>query len=259
MKTLKFSTLLVALAAVFTFSSCLDDSGDSDMPSFTSYVTITGDAAFGYKFHSDYGCTLIPTSASVQEVLPGLSNSNVKRAVVAFDVVNGTETITQLERGKTYNIVLRSYYYANYAIPTYSTINLGFASESADSLTTLNDRLIDIDQNIWAVNGYLNAALTVEYDVNKTFYMHTYFDPEKDVDIDNNALYLNLYYNHNSTSAMSHGSSVFSFDLPEEVAYEFTSDSLDLILRGITSEFEGYSEKARCKMAVKDLFKPSMY
>ena len=88
MKALKISTFLAALAASFTFSSCLDDGNSDTAPRFTSYVTIAGDATFGYTFHSDFGCTLKPTSASIQEVLPGLSQANVKRAVVAFDLLN---------------------------------------------------------------------------------------------------------------------------------------------------------------------------
>ena len=85
MKALKISTFLAALAAAFTFSSCLDDGNSDTAPRFTSYVTIAGDATFGYTFHSDFGCTLKPTSASIQEVLPGLSQAKVKRAVVAFE------------------------------------------------------------------------------------------------------------------------------------------------------------------------------
>ena len=73
MKTLKFSTLLIALASVFTFSSCLDSGNDDYGNRFRSYVTITGGSGFGYTFHDDVGCTLKPTAASIQAVLPGLA------------------------------------------------------------------------------------------------------------------------------------------------------------------------------------------
>ena len=85
MKTLKLTTLFVTLASAFLFSSCLSNDSNAKYPYYQSYVTITGDAAFGYTFHSDFGCTLKPTSSSVETVLPGLSKKNVKRALIAFD------------------------------------------------------------------------------------------------------------------------------------------------------------------------------
>lgn len=255
MKALKISALLAALAAVFTFSSCLNDDDTNDVPRFTSYVTITGDATFGYTFHSDFGCTLKPTAASIQEVLPGLSQANVKRAVVAFDLLNDSESTIQLEAGKTYDIVLRSYYYANYAVPTYQTLDVTGNTVATDTLTANDDRIIAID-DVWAINGFVNANLTLLYDNAKTFYLNTYYDYEKDIDVDNSTMYLNLYYNHNSTNAINQGKSVFCFDLPEEVAYEFMTDSIDLVLRAVTEERGEYREAARCRMAVEDFFIP---
>ena len=120
--TLKFSTLLVVLASVFTFSSCLNNGDDSSYPTYSSYVTITGDQFMGYTFYSDFGSILRPTSASVQEVLPGLSASTVKRAYVAFDLASEAENGQNLESNKRYDIILRPSYYANYALPTYQTI-----------------------------------------------------------------------------------------------------------------------------------------
>ena len=85
--TLKFSTLIVALASVFTFSSCLESNDESTYPAYASYVTITGDQFMGYTFYADFGSILRPTSASILDVLPGLSTSTVKRAYVAFDLI----------------------------------------------------------------------------------------------------------------------------------------------------------------------------
>ena len=89
--TLKLSTFIVAIASVFTFSSCLDGSNGSTYPNYSSYVTISGDPIMGYTFYSDFGSILRPTTASVQEVLPGLSNS-VKRAYIAFDLASDLKT-----------------------------------------------------------------------------------------------------------------------------------------------------------------------
>lgn len=253
--TLKFSTLLVALASVFTFSSCLNSDDSSNYPAYASYVTITGDQFLGYTFHSDFGCTLRPTSASVQEVLPGLGNSKVKRAYVAFDLASETENGKNLEVGKIYDIILRQSYYANYAIPTYNTIKLTAAS---DSLITKNKYVQDVNKDIWASNGYVNALITINYQQNKTFSMNTYYS-EEDIDVANNTLNLNLYYNSNSESQNDQGQSVFSFRLPEEVIYNnhFSTDSITLVLNAISGYDNSQLNKVgECKVAMKDFSEP---
>ena len=253
--TLKFSTLLVALASVFTFSSCLNSNNDSTYPAYASYVTITGDQFLGYTFHSDFGCTLRPTSASVQEVLPGLGNSKVKRAYVAFDLASETENDKNLEVGKIYDIILRQSYYANYAIPTYNTIKLTAAS---DSLITKNKYVQDVNKDIWASNGYVNALITINYQQNKTFSMNTYYS-EEDIDVANNTLNLNLYYNSNSENPSAQGQSVFSFRLPEEVIYNnhFSTDSITLVLNAISGyDNSQFNKVGECKVAMKDFSEP---
>jgi hypothetical protein len=253
--TLKFSTLIVALASVFTFSSCLESNDESTYPAYASYVTITGDQFLGYTFHSDFGCTLRPTSASVQEVLPGLGNSKVKRAYVAFDLASETENGKNLEVGKIYDIILRQSYYANYAIPTYNTIKLTAAS---DSLITKNKYVQDVNKDIWASNGYVNALITINYQQNKTFSMNTYYS-EEDIDVANNTLNLNLYYNSNSESQNAQGQSVFSFRLPEEVIYNnhFSTDSITLVLNAISGYDNSQLNKVgECKVAMKDFSEP---
>ena len=253
--TLKFSTLLVALASVFTFSSCLNSNNDSTYPAYASYVTITGDQFLGYTFHSDFGCTLRPTSASVQEVLPGLGNSKVKRAYVAFDLASETENGKNLEVGKIYDIILRQSYYANYAIPTYNTIKLTAAS---DSLITKDKYVQDVNKDIWASNGYVNALITINYQQNKTFSMNTYYS-EEDIDVANNTLNLNLYYNSNSENPSAQGQSVFSFRLPEEVIYNnhFSTDSITLVLNAISGyDNSQFNKVGECKVAMKDFSEP---
>lgn len=250
--TLKLSTLLIALVSVFTFSSCLNGSDDTNNAAYYSYVTITGDSAFGYTFYADNGSILVPTSSSVEQVLPGLSNSNVKRAFISFDVVNGPED-GQLQAGKSYQIVLASSYYSNYAIPTYQTL---ISRELTDSLHTENERINNVNNNIWAVNGYVNAQLTLDYQQGTTFYLNTYYT-EEDIDIDNNTLNLNLYYNSKSEYTNSQGSSVFSFKLPEELKYNFNTDSIKLVLNAITGYDDNQLSKVgECKMAITDFEAP---
>ena len=252
--TLKLSTLIVAIASVFTFSSCLNSGESSTYPTYSSYVTIAGDQLMGYTFYSDFGSILRPTSASVQEVL-GLSSSTVKRAFVAFDLASETENGKNLESNKTYDIILRSSYYANYALPTYKTIR---HTEYSDSLVTKNGHVQEINKDIWAINGYVNALVTINYNQNKAFYVNTYYS-EEDIDVANNTLNLNLYYNSNSENPSAQGQSVFSFRLPEEVIYthQFTADSINLVLNAITGfDNSQLSKVGECKVALKDFSEP---
>ena len=251
--TLKLSTFIVAIASVFTFSSCLNNNNETTYPTYSSYVTITGDQFMGYTFYSDFGSILRPTSASVQEVLPGLSSSTVKRAYIAFDLASETGNGQTLESNKIYDIILRSSYYANYALPTYETIK---HTEYSDSLITKNEYIQDINKDIWAINGYANALITINYDQNKAFSMNTYYS-EEDIDIDNNTLTLNLYYNSHSENPSAQGQSVFSFRLPEIVANQFSTDSIKLVLNAITGYDDSQLNKVgECKVALKDFSEP---
>ena len=265
MKTLKISTLLVALASVFTFSSCLDNGNDNYGNRFRSYVTITGDNSFGYTFHDDVGCKLFPTSASIQSVLPGLPGSNVKRAYVAFELVND-ETTTQLLAGKSYEIKLVNDYYANYTLPTFTSVrrNENLAGTEADTLVTQNNgRISSINSSIWAINGYVNASMVIDWDGNSNPILRTYYNAS-DVDALNNTLTLNLYYNAKTENTYTQAQSVFSFDLPEEVYNSYQTDEITLILKakqsnGLGSNDTKMSEVGRCKLALKDLFQPTNY
>ena len=253
--TLKLSTFIIAIASVFTFSSCLNNNNETTYPTYTSYVTITGDQFMGYTFYSDFGSILRPTSASVQEVLSGLSSSTVKRAYIAFDLASETGNGQTLESNKIYDIILRSSYYANYALPTYQTIK---HTEYSDSLITKNEHIQEINKDIWAVNGYANAFITINYDQNKTFSMNTYYS-EEDIDVANNTLTLNLYYNSHSENPSAQGQSVFSFKLPEEVIYthQFSEDSINLVLNAITGyDNSQLSKVGECKVALKDFSEP---
>lgn len=258
MKTLKFSTLLIALASVFTFSSCLDSGNDDYGNRFRSYVTITN-SGFGYTFHDDVGCTLKPTAASIQAVLPGLATSNVKRAFVAFELVND-ETTTQLLPGKTYDINLVQDYYANIPLPTYGTIrrNPNPATAEADTLITKNNGQINyVNENIWAINGYVNAEMTIVYDGKTSPKMNLYYNPN-DVDATNNTLTLNVYFNSNEEYSYTQAQSIFSFELPSEVHNAFQKDSINLVLKANLGSHDligspGLTEVGRCKLATKDL------
>ena len=226
-------------------------------PTYTSYVTIVGDNTSGYTFYADFGSILKPKSNNIQEVMPGLSKTDVKRAFIAFDLASKTENGKNLEVGKTYDIIVRPSYYANYAIPTYNTIDIADNTAAADSLITQNGYISNFNQNIWAANGYMNVQLTISFNQNKAFYIKTYFDSEKDLDIKNNILYLNLYYNSHSTETNSQGTSVFSFDLPDETYNAFQKDNIKLVLKAKTKNSNNkLVEIGNCEIKKKDLFIP---
>jgi hypothetical protein len=192
--------------------------------------------------------------ASIQETLPGLGKSGAKRAYVAFDLASETENGKELVAGETYQIIVRNdYFRPNYAIPTYETVK---STEATDTLHTKNQRINNVDKNIWAANGYVNAQLTISYFSNKDFALKAYYT-EEDIDVANNTFNLNLYYNSNSEQTNSQGTSIISFRLPEEVAHKFQGESINLVLNAIT-DYEGISltKVAECKMAVKDFYAP---
>ena len=253
--TSKLSTFLVALVSLFSFSSCFNDNDSSgSSANYYSAVTITGDDMFGYTFYADFGATLIPTSASIQANLPGLGTSGAKRAYIAFDLASETENGKDLLAGQTYNIIVRNdYYRPNYAIPTCNTI---MSIEATDSLHTQNQRINNVDRTIWTANGYVNAQLTLSYEQNTKFYANAYYS-EEDIDVANNTLNLNLYYNSKAEYTNSQATSIFSFRLPEQVAYNFKTDSINLVLNAITIQDDTQLTKvAECKMAVKDFYEP---
>lgn len=255
MKTLKFPLLLITLMSALTFTSCLEGEDSQYGNVFRAYVTITGSASTGYQFYADNGSLLFPTNESIKSVLPGLSNTRVERAYVAFILPNDENTYL-LEEGKTYNIELVSDYIANYSIPTHQTINIANNQAAADTLIANNDYINYIDNTVWAANGYVNATLNLPYEANKAFYLNTYYDSEKDIDKVKNTLSLNIYYNNNTENPTNKGQSVFSFRLPEEAAHAFSSDSIDLILKAnIGKENTELKDSVKCRIAVKNLYK----
>jgi len=250
--TLKLSTLLVALVSVFTFSSCLNDDNNTQRATYYSFVTIAGDDFIGYTFYADFGATLRPTTASIMEVLPRLGESGAKRAYVAFDLASETENGKTLEAGKSYDIIVRADPMANYAIPTFETV---MSIEPTDSLHTKNQHIQNVNKDIWAINGYVNAQLTIDYHQEKPFYLNTYYTSE-DIDVANNTLNLNIYFNKNSETSTGQGSSIISFKLPEQLASNFT-DSVKLVLNAITGYDDNQLTKVgECKVALEDFHVP---
>ena len=258
--TLKLSTLLVALASVFTFSSCMNNDNVINNANYVSYVTIAGSPGLGYTFYADFDSKLKPTTASLETIMPELyTNNNLKRAIIAFDLIPENQNGISLEKNKEYDIQLKHYnelYNIRYVdLPTFPTIKL---TEASDTLITKNKHVRNVNQDIWAINGYLNAQLTVDYQEGKTLSVNTYYSDE-DIDEANNKLTLNLYYNSNSDNHTGQGSSVFSFKLPEEILRDnfHATDTITLVLKAITESNGTFlNEVGSCKVAVEDFYTP---
>ena len=99
--------------------------------------------------------------------------------------------------------------------------------------------------------------MTITYDQYKNFSMNAFYGDE-DIDAANNKLTLNLYYNSNSDTHTGQATSVFSFKLPENLAYNFQTDTITLVMKAI-SDYQGttLNEVGSCKVAVKDFFAPT--
>lgn len=250
MKKMKLAVVFAALVSVVGFSSCLNSDGNSG-PAFASFVTVTGDDLLGYKLYSDVGYTMVPTSQSVSQ-LPWLKNT--KRALVWFDIA-AEENPTQLEPNKNYNVVLSNTgsfpLFTNTVIDTYQ-------NEPADTLQANQDPITSI-QGLWAVKGYCNATIGVQYDPSKRWYMNAGYDSSEDVDPSTNTLTLTVYYDSNAENAYDSGSSYFSFKLPESEYGQFTADSINLVLRAKTTNSGDSFEEVKCRMAKSDLFAPRGY
>lgn len=262
MKTFKLITILAFLASIVSFTSCMNSNNENHKyASYTSYVTVSGSSAFDYTFDSDFGCKLTPTAASVAEILPSLTTTNAKRLLIGFDMADGSTPT--LEAGKNYNVVLRpfynGYYLMNYiAVPTFTTVDTYQNQLALDSLTTKNKPISEISGDIWAANGYVNAKIGLNYNMQSRFYLHTYFNSNEDIDVANNTLYLNLYYNDNSDYSSNYGSDVVSFELPRKAYTMLTGDSFNIVLRAKTSaNTESFAEVGKCTIKKDAMISPT--
>ena len=246
MKKFKFVLYTVALASVVAFSSCLGDSEESDFPAYSNVGVTVG--AGGFSLLADNGSYLIPNA-----MVPGLEN--VERAAVSFNLVSGE--ITDLKPGKSYDVVINTAY--SYAIPTYPVINLDGNEAAKDSLVNTQTGITRIG-SMYAVNGYVTLEATLPYDLSTTPYVDVAYNSKEDVDVERKKLNLTFYYDAKSTYTSQTASGVFSFRLPAAAYAVFEAnqtDSIDLVMKyqsGITSLEQG---QATCRMAVKDLVRPT--
>ena len=100
---------------------------------------------------------------------------------------------------------------------------------------------------------------TFEYDSYKPVFFLLYYDGEKDIDVSNDKLNLNLYFNNSIQSSHHSISSFISLEMPGEIYYKFQDKGMnDDDLIDVYLNFEAVSgrEQMHCKMALKDFMLP---
>lgn len=264
MKQSRFYILFFFVVCIGLFCSCLSNDDDAQWSKFNGvYVTVGGDNIRGYKLYTDFGAILVPTEESLNRI-PWLKE--VQRAIVSFNLLDENENTTQLEDGKTYDVILNSTNGMNQQIPTF-TVHVDTLSEEyqifgQDSIQLKNKSIYSLDKTAGAFyikNGYMNIVPTFEYDLYKPVFLLLYYDGEKDIDTSNNKLNLNLYFNNSIQSSNNSISSFISLEMPGEIYYKFQDKGMnddDLIDVYLNSETVSGQEQIHCKMALKDFMLP---
>jgi uncharacterized protein YydD (DUF2326 family) len=195
------------------------------------------------------------------------SHSIERTKVFIYDVaLLFNENTTQLEDGKTYDVILNSTNGMNQQIPTF-TVHVDTLSEEyqifgQDSIQLKNKSIYSLDKTAGAFyikNGYMNIVPTFEYDLYKPVFFLLYYDGEKDIETSNNKLNLNLYFNNSIQSSNNSISSFISLEMPGEIYYKFQDKGMnddDLIDVYLNSETVSGQEQIHCKMALKDFMLP---
>ena len=198
MKQSRFYILFFFAFCIALFCSCLSNDENAQWSKFNGvYVTVSGDNIRGYKLYTDFGAILVPTEESLNRI-PWLKE--VQRAIVSFSLSEGNENITQLEDGKTYDVILNSTDGMNQQIPTFTvhvdTLSEEYQISGQDSIHLKNKSIYSLDKTTGAFyikNGYMNMIPTFEYDSYKPVFFLLYYDGEKDIDVSNDKMNLNLY------------------------------------------------------------------
>ena len=159
MKQSRFYILFFFVVCIGLFCSCLSNDDDAQWSKFNGvYVTVGGDNIRGYKLYTDFGAILVPTEESLNRI-PWLKE--VQRAIVSFNLLDENENTTQLEDGKTYDVILNSTNGMNQQIPTF-TVHVDTLSEEyqifgQDSIQLKNKSIYSLDKTAEAFyikNGY---------------------------------------------------------------------------------------------------------
>lgn len=253
MKKLLFLILILCLVSL---GACLseDESRWSDYSGV--YVTVAGDDIRGYQFYTDFDAILEPSAESLKN-LEWVKQA--RRVVIGFDL-EGEQT--DLESGKTYPVILKSAQQIPTFIVSVDTLSDEYQRNGLDSIALKNESIRSIDDSkgaFYMKNGYLNLVATFDYSPTQPTYFLLYYDGEKDIDVVNKRLSMNLYFNNSVDQAYHTISSFISLEAPESVYSKYLnagmnmSDSIELCLN--VNAATGPKQMS-CKLALKDLLLP---
>jgi len=169
MKQSRFYILFFFVVCIGLFCSCLSNDDDAQWSKFNGvYVTVGGDNIRGYKLYTDFGAILVPTEESLNRI-PWLKE--VQRAIVSFNLLDENENTTQLEDGKTYDVILNSTNGMNQQIPTF-TVHVDTLSEEyqifgQDSIQLKNKSIYSLDKTagafyIQSSNNSISSFISLE-------------------------------------------------------------------------------------------------
>lgn len=264
MKQTKFCILFIMLISAGMFCSCLSNDDDTQWSTFNGiYVTVDGDNIRGYKLYTDFDAILIPNTESLSQIS---WLKDVKRAIVSFNLAEDNGSTTQLEAGKTYDIILNDAYGMNKQIPTFitsiDTLSEEYQRNGKDSIALKNKKIYSFEKeegSFYVKNGYMNVIPAFDYDPYKPVYFLLYYDGEKDIDLANNKLSLHLYFNNSTQNPSGSISSFISLEMPGDIYYKFQDKGLndhDLIDVYLSAKTATGSDEIHCKMALKDFMLP---
>lgn len=150
MKKMKLAAIFAGLVSVFTFSSCLNDSGGSSYDIY-EIVTVVDGVYGNTALKGDGGYTYNPVASSVVAGLKDSKGNYYKRAQVGIKLMEG-EVITQGQ--KSYKIseigVLAILNYKDFNLMP-DTLKNEYAIVSLQGSN---------NNSMWAVNGYVNVPFT---------------------------------------------------------------------------------------------------
>lgn len=263
MKRIKLILLVASILCLSGFVSCSNDD-DARWSTFNGVsVTVRGDEISGYKLYTDFGAILIPSSTSLSQVA---WLKEVWRATISFSLADNETDATVLESGKTYHVVLNTLSGMNQEIPTYivcvDTLSIDYQTNGNDSIALKNKSIRSIDKTaeyFYVKNGYMNVVPTFDYDPYQLVSFLLYYDSEKDIDVANNKLVLNLFFNNNTQNSYNSTSSLINFRMPEDIYYSFQDEGLsdtDSIEVYLNAKTDNGSDQVQCKMALKDFMLP---
>lgn len=264
MKRLNLILLLISILCVSGLISCSNDEDATRWSSFNGVsVTVRGDDIAGYRLYTDFGAILIPSNASLSQVS---WLKDVWRATISFSLADDEAGTTVLESGKTYHVILNTLSGMNQEIPTYivciDTLSGDYQANGNDSIMLKNKAIQSLDKTagyFYVKNGYMNVVPTFDYDPYRLVSFSLYYDSMKDIDVENNKLVLNMFFNNNTQNSYNSISSLINFRMPEDIYYSFQdeglsdTDSIEVVLNAKTATG---SDQVQCRMALKDFMLP---